>query len=651
MLVYLADLAHTYSTKNESLMIPLNIAYLKAYAMEQHKNELTIKLFKDPNKLLQSVHDEKPDVLGLSNYGWNVDLNLKIGKYIKSVSPKTIFISGGPNLDEDDKSRIKFLKVNDYIDYCVIDGGEEPFSEFISWLKDDKKGEIPQNFIYLNRETEKLYNSGKRRLTKDSKHISSPYLSGYLDEFLDAGMVPLLETNRGCPYRCTFCGWGMASHNIVSKLNIDNSILEVEYIGKRVRAKNWIICDANFGMLKRDVGIAKAIRKVHDKYQFPKTVQMWMSKNTTDRNLEIGEIMGPMVNATMAVQSMEPEVLKNINRDNISLDTYYKYQEKFHALGKTTSSDLIIPLPMETVESHLNGLRSLFDAGVDNIDTHNMRMLAGCEMSKEETKKKFKFKTRFRLIHGDSGLYQAPNGDKIKCFELEESLRSTSTMTEDEVFNLREIHFFVSFAWNFRIYSDLMKIAKKYDVNQLDLILELIKNSKKNNELDKFWASFNEDSQNEWFDSKLDAEKFFTKENNFIRLINQDYEKINIQYSIIILKDYKKLFDKVFLETIKSYDSKTKIFIENLSNIIFAQFPPLELGDIKVKSLVNFRDIFDNKKNYNNYETSYEYTFPKNKTQKKITDILLEKGTSISKVLNTQGFRIHDLKRNFIENV
>jgi hypothetical protein len=299
----------------------------------------------------------------------------------------------------------------------------------------------------------------------------------------------------------------------------------------------------------------------------------------------------------------------------------------------------------------LNGLRSLFDAGVDNIDTHNMRMLAGCEMSKEETKKKFKFKTRFRLIHGDSGLYQAPNGDKIKCFELEESLRSTSTMTEDEVFNLREIHFFVSFAWNFRIYSDLMKIAKKYDVNQLDLILELIKNSKKNNELDKFWASFNEDSQNEWFDSKLDAEKFFTKENNFIRLINQDYEKINIQYSIIILKDYKKLFDKVFLKTIKSYNSIPKIFIENLSNIIFAQFPPLELGDIKVKSLVNFRDIFDNKKNYNNYETSYEYTFPKNKTQKKITDILLEKGTSISKVLNTQGFRIHDLKRNFIENV
>ena len=40
MLIYLADLAHTYSTKNESLMIPLNIGYLKAYAMEQHRDKI-----------------------------------------------------------------------------------------------------------------------------------------------------------------------------------------------------------------------------------------------------------------------------------------------------------------------------------------------------------------------------------------------------------------------------------------------------------------------------------------------------------------------------------------------------------------------------------------------------------------------------------
>ena len=43
MLIYLADLAHTYTTKNESLMVPLNIGYLKAYAMEHTKQAFSVR--------------------------------------------------------------------------------------------------------------------------------------------------------------------------------------------------------------------------------------------------------------------------------------------------------------------------------------------------------------------------------------------------------------------------------------------------------------------------------------------------------------------------------------------------------------------------------------------------------------------------------
>ena len=98
MLVYLADLAHTHSTKNESLMVPLNIAYLKAYATKQHENNINIKLFKDPNELLKAFYKKCPDLLGLSNYGWNEDLNFKLGKFIKLEFPKTIIISGASDL-------------------------------------------------------------------------------------------------------------------------------------------------------------------------------------------------------------------------------------------------------------------------------------------------------------------------------------------------------------------------------------------------------------------------------------------------------------------------------------------------------------------------------------------------------------------------
>ena len=47
---------------------------------------------------------------------------------------------------------------------------------------------------------------------------SSPYLNGDLDEFLDdPSLSPMLESNRGCPYSCTFCAWGVASGNKLIK--------------------------------------------------------------------------------------------------------------------------------------------------------------------------------------------------------------------------------------------------------------------------------------------------------------------------------------------------------------------------------------------------------------------------------------------------
>ena len=106
MLVYLADLAHTYSTKNESLMVPLNIGYVKSYAMEQHGKSLNIKLFKNPKNLLVELHKNKPDLLGFSNYGWNENLNLKIGKFAKLKYQDITIVSGGPNIDDGIQNRI-----------------------------------------------------------------------------------------------------------------------------------------------------------------------------------------------------------------------------------------------------------------------------------------------------------------------------------------------------------------------------------------------------------------------------------------------------------------------------------------------------------------------------------------------------------------
>ena len=78
-------------------------------------------------------------------------------KYVKLKCPKTTIISGGPNIDDEIQSRINFLKENNYIDYYLTDGGEEPLSELINWLAVAKKKDTPKNIIFLKNSIFHIY--------------------------------------------------------------------------------------------------------------------------------------------------------------------------------------------------------------------------------------------------------------------------------------------------------------------------------------------------------------------------------------------------------------------------------------------------------------------------------------------------------------
>jgi radical SAM superfamily enzyme YgiQ (UPF0313 family) len=647
--IFLADLAHTYSVQDSSMLVPLNIGYLKAYAVAMHGSSVDIKLFKHPEKILSCVEKERPDVIGFSSYGWNENLNRVIGSHIRKILPDALIVAGGPNIDPAPEYRLEFLKRHSYLDFLVIDSGEEPFSELISWWRDENRDydRLPENVAW--RDGDEIIASGLRPLKKTIENIPSPYLGGYLDEFLDAGMVPMLESNRGCPYKCTFCAWGAAAKDKVSKFDLQTTLAEVEYLGRKTRARNWIIVDANFGMLSRDVDIAKAVRNVKDTTGFPDRCHMWLAKNVTERNIEIGEIFGDMVDVHMAMQSMDERVLKNIKRSNISLDTYISYHERFHRIGSDTLAELIIPMPGETVESHKVALRELLDIGVDVLYTHNIRMLAGAETNSIQTRKDYKFKTRYRLIHGDAGIYQCPDGTTLRAFEYEESVRETNTFDEPSLFFFRKVQFLIDCCWNLNVYKPLLKIAQKYDINPLDVFFKLLETPpSKNGNLDasrhkiaEFFQRFDEMSHTEWFDSAEDIEKYFADETNFQRLINQEFDKLNILFSVILLKDYKPAFDTAILESIASFGKVPETILQDVGAFVVALFPPLHsnhkentisipdnLVDLSKESRQNF-SLSDNRKQMDLIET------PK---RREAVDLILEtKDETLSKVLNTRG--------------
>lgn len=648
--IMLADLAHTYSVSDRSLPTPLSIGYIKAYAVDALGDSVDIRLFKHPERFLAAIEQERPDIVGFANYGWNENLNLVIGRHVRRLLPDALIVAGGPNIDTAEDRRLAFLKRHDYIDYLIVDGGEEPFTELVMWHRDGSRdvNELPSNIVW--RDGERVHQTPERPLRKIIEHLPSPYLMGYLDEFLAAGMIPLFETNRGCPFRCTFCAWGSASKDLVRRIDLDQSLAEIAYVGERSDAANWIICDANFGILPRDIEIAKAIRKVKDERGYPNKCHVWLAKNVTERNLVIGEILSEMVQPVMAIQSLDNEVLKHIKRDNISTDTYAQYQKKFHRIGSRTYSDLIVPLPAETIETHLAGLRTLVELGVDIVQNHNMRLLAGAETNSQETRDRFKFRTRYRLIHGDAGIYRTPGGVALKAFEYEESLRSTGTMAEADLFYLRKLHFLVDFCWNIEVYKPLLSLGLLYGVNPIDVFMRLLESVERgeHGELAAFFEDFHRKSETEWFDSERDILDYFADEGNFNRLLNQEFEKLNIQYSVIALRDYKSAFDRAIRDVlVQTKNIPADVFAE-AAKVTFALFPPLadepaekpieipsNLLALDESTIGEFQPAPDKKTIY--------LTETKARRHMRQT-ISSARGTTLSKILNTQGFSLRDLK-------
>ena len=94
--IYLADLNHDRAIYN--YCIPLNIGYIAATANKRLGSRIETELFKFPDDLISAMKSSQPDILALSNYDWNVNLNIALIKIARELNPEIFIIMGGPNI-------------------------------------------------------------------------------------------------------------------------------------------------------------------------------------------------------------------------------------------------------------------------------------------------------------------------------------------------------------------------------------------------------------------------------------------------------------------------------------------------------------------------------------------------------------------------
>ena len=367
----------------------------------------------------------------------------------------------------------------------------------------------------------RLIKGSRPERIKNLDDIPSPYLSGLFDKFFDGRLRPFLETNRGCPFRCSFCHTGNAYFQKTHMFSIERVREEINFIAPRMQhlgITGLHIADTNFGMYPRDREICMSLKNAHDTHGWPKQVIATTGKNNKERVIEITGIMGSTFNVNMSVQSMDPIVLRNINRDNIKLDDYVGINKHLKELGRPGFGELILGLPGETKSSFMQGIRQVVEAGVSATTIYTLMLLHGTDFQKPAYRNLHEIVGKFRIVPLNFGTYAGK-----KVFDYEEVCVQTKDLPFTDYKYLRGVSLLVETLHNGRPFEELFRYALSMGTHRSDFLFELYESlSQAPKSIQDIVENFLYETENELWDNEEQLLDFYREDENYSKLANGD---------------------------------------------------------------------------------------------------------------------------------
>lgn len=357
-------------------------AYVEAAAPETY-------LFLPPLAEFESLEHSvsalfSADIVGFSAYVWNIERSLAIAQALKQRKPNVLILFGGPHVPN---QAADFLRAHPQIDLCVHGEGEATFLAILEQAQSRDWSEIA-GVSYLDSQNScHTHPQAPRR--KALSDLPSPYLTGVFASLMaqappEHEWAVLWETARGCPFSCTFCDWGSATQSKVNGFDLPRLQAELDWFGQH-KIGYIFCCDANFGILKRDLAVAEYAVQVRQATGHPRALVVQNSKNVTDRAFAVHRILaqaGLDTDVTLSMQSLNPEVLKKVKRENISLDYFRDLRGRLMRENIKAYTDMILGLPGETYSSFIEGICTLIAHGqYHDIHIFTAGILPNAEMA------------------------------------------------------------------------------------------------------------------------------------------------------------------------------------------------------------------------------------------------------------------------------
>ncbi len=415
---------------------PLALGYLIAYAKAYDGGRLQEHYRFPPSweadrALLEPLLDQ-PGIFLFSNYLWTHEAGQELSEHIKQMSPDSITIHGGPDTPKHRADVERYFAQFPHVDVTVRGEGEVTAAEILDRLV-GRIGNGPADLSVLAdvpglsfRTPDGVVHTADRERIADLSVLPSPYLTGLFDVY---GTVPdsleqvTLESNRGCPYGCTYCDWGSATLSRIRKRPMEDVLGEVDWCGQN-GALTINMADANYGIFQRDVEIAEQVVEIKKRYGIISGFGANYAKNTVKHLTPIIKMMidnGVVAPAVLSLQTMDEATLDAVERSNIRIERYDELAVEFRRLGQRLVIELMIGLPGSTTTSVENDLQECLDREVETRANTTI-MLVNSPMNQPEYREKFNLKTRV-AVNDPSELAHMLSSSSYSAADLDESRR------------------------------------------------------------------------------------------------------------------------------------------------------------------------------------------------------------------------------------
>lgn len=405
------------------------------------------------------------DVLGFSIHVWNSRYTLALAQAAREANPRALILFGGPHVPDRAEA---FLRAHPFIDIAVHGEGEEVLLQLLEsydprldsarralgsarrgldsdGLTLDSDGlagiETIPGISWIDADGV-FHSNGKAPRVRELDQVPSPYLAGYFEPLLAAHpgqkWVAIWESNRGCPFSCTFCDWGTINSKVL-RFDMERLQAEIDWFGQH--GIEFVYCtDANFGILPRDIDLARRLIQSRLRHGYPLSVLVQMTKNQTERAFTAFKELtdaGMLPKIPLSLQSVTPTVLKDIKRDNISQEMYHELLKRFVNAGISTYTDILVGLPGETFDSFAECISRIITQGQhEDVRFWNSYLLPNAEMSQPEYRAKYG-------IESVEIPYMVPFSEAVPpvdgIHEMFEMVVRTETMTREDWAKMRAL--------------------------------------------------------------------------------------------------------------------------------------------------------------------------------------------------------------------